>query len=210
MNEYQVYPLFSSPVFLTHLTIDCNYILDVVSNLNYESYQEGGGFGSVSKKVLENPKLFGLKNQIDNSISTYLYDVLKFEKSNSIKFVLETSWVNLHHKGDYAVKHIHKNSIYSFVFYVDVDGVDSGSIHFTSPLASSTYCSNAFDLPISSYNIYNSKDWGVCPVNGLLLIFPSTLEHFVEPNLSDKFRYSISGNYFVRGSVKIPTCEINF
>ena len=41
----------------------------------------------------------------------------------------------------------------------------------------------------SQHSIYT-----VNPLNGQLIIFPSYLEHYVEPNLTQETRISISGN----------------
>jgi uncharacterized protein (TIGR02466 family) len=206
-NDFQVIPLFSTPLFVGHIDIDLNLILDSISNLKYlESFAPGKG--SENEKILELKELSILKNEVDKAFEIYLHQVLMYEKSSSFGFIHESSWANLHHKNDYSPVHAHQNSMYSFVFYVDVDE-DSGDIIFSLG-GNSTFSYDAFDIPISSYNVYNSKQWIITPKNGMILIFPSHLPHCVTQNKSDKFRYSISGNYYCRGKIVRRTVGIKF
>ena len=53
-----------------------------------------------------------------------------------------------------------------------------------------------YDKNINKYNEYNSSIWSIDPKENLLVLFPSNMEHFVEPNLNkNNERISISFNY---------------
>jgi uncharacterized protein (TIGR02466 family) len=206
-NDFQVIPLFSTPLFVGHIDIDLNLVLENISNLKYlKSFVPGQG--SENEKVLELKELSVLKNEVDKTFELYLHEILMYEKSSNFGFNHESSWVNLHHKNDYSPVHAHQNSMYSFVFYVDVDE-NSGDIIFSQG-SNSTFSYNAFDIPITSYNVYNSKQWIITPKNGMILIFPSHLPHCVTQNKSDRSRYSIAGNYFCRGTISTRTARIKF
>jgi hypothetical protein len=50
-------------------------------------------------------------------------------------------------------------------------------------------------------NLYNSKMWSVVPEVGSMLLFPSNVEHMVEPYLGDTPRITMAFNTFVRGEI---------
>ena len=198
MNTYEIISLFSTPVFIGNIDVNCKIVLDRVINLKYNKYSNSG-YCSENEKILDLKELSFLKKEIDKLFQIYLHDVLMYKKTSEFKFSHETSWVNLHRPKDFAPLHCHKNSMYSFIFYVDVNkSENNGDIVFTSSVKS-TYSNGAFDIPISSYNVFNSLEWRVKPKNNMILIFPSHLDHCVTENQSKEDRYSIAGNYFCRG-----------
>lgn len=205
VNNCEIIPLFSTPLFIGNIDIDSEVVLDYISSLKY---LKGCGFGqgSENEKVLELEELSFLKNEVDKAFEIYLHEILMYEKNSNFKFLHETSWVNLHYENEYSPIHRHQNSMYSFVFYVDVEE-NSGDIIFSQG-NNSTFCYNAFEIPVSSYNVYNAKEWVIKPKNNMIIIFPSHLLHCVTPNKSKKFRYSISGNYFFRGMITTRSARI--
>ena len=197
-DDCEVIPLFSTPLFIGNISIDTQLVLNFVSNLKYGKYP-GSGEGSENEDVLELEELSSLKTEIDKAFEIYLYEFLMYEKNQNFSFTHETSWVNLHHKDDYSPIHNHQNSMYSFVFFVDVDE-NSGDIVFSSG-RNSTFSYSAFDIPVSSYNVFNSHEFRLTPKNNMIIIFPSHVPHYVTINKSEKERYTIAGNYFFRGSL---------
>jgi len=90
------------------------------------------------------------------------------------KIKMYNAWSLVYNKGDYATKHNHGGkSIISFAYYIQTDKDDS-AINFTT-------------MPIQS----------IQPENDLLVMFPSYLEHWVEPQQSENKRIVISGNFQV-------------
>ncbi len=59
----------------------------------------------------------------------------------------------------------------------------------------------ALDFKFDSLNEFNASAREFDPVQGMLMLFPSLLEHDVEKNTSDRMRTSISFNTYVRGKV---------
>jgi len=55
--------------------------------------------------------------------------------------------------------------------------------------------SKYFDINNKSTNLYNTHKQVFLVKEGDLIIFPSYLKHYVEPNLNKKERISISFNY---------------
>lgn len=57
------------------------------------------------------------------------------------------------------------------------------------------------DFKFDGLNEFNASCREFDPVDGMLMLFPSLLEHDVGRNMSDRVRTSISFNTFVRGVV---------
>ena len=88
--------------------------------------------------------------------------------------------------------HTHGGSNISGIYYLSVPG-DSGKLLFNNPdktIQNLTF----FDGPFKSFNEYNSTQFEIIPKENLLVLFPSHIEHYVEPNKSDEPRISIAFN----------------
>ena len=102
-------------------------------------------------------------------------------------------WFNINKKGSYNNKHVHPNSDLSGVLWLKTP-MNCGNIVFGSPHNFSSY------TEINSYTKKFKDDTGcTCsyfftPIEGKMLIFPSSLEHEVEQNKSNEDRISVSFN----------------
>lgn len=113
---------------------------------------------------------------------------MEFDFDN-FDLVIKEMWINKNGPGDFNKAHIHPNAILSGVYYVKTPE-GSGNLELYDP------------VPARLMNIYPIKKRK--PINlqaveyraeeGLLLIFPSWLQHAVQPNRSEDFRVSISFN----------------
>ncbi|AOO14450.1 hypothetical protein Sn230910_036 [Cyanophage S-RIM14] len=97
--------------------------------------------------------------------------------------------------------HAHSNSFFSGVWYpanVPVQDDNGGCIKFMDPLASKYHI-----MPrLRGSNKLNSGEIVMRPKKGMMLIFPSWLEHMVIPlTNSDKPRYSVSFNIWMTGKL---------
>jgi uncharacterized protein (TIGR02466 family) len=111
------------------------------------------------------------------------------------------SWANKNLEGSSHHPHCHANSIISGVYYLT--NSDEGT-KFYIPSIWGTYNSktsikNAFEyfLPDNSSTVYHAERAEM----GTLIIFPSNLDHFVDPNASNIPRYTISFNSFLCGDI---------
>ena len=158
----------------------------------------GGGHGSRSANsyILECKELLGLKKFIEKHIDYYAHEFFKVSRKH--QFYITQSWVNFNRKGQRHHAHHHANSLLSGVFYV---AGDDCPIHFSN---SRDYIfGSAFDVEVAESNLYNAKGWRVLNENFKLILFPSYVEHFVEPNMHDTPRISLSMNTFIKGSMGI-------
>ena len=107
-----------------------------------------------------------------------------------IQLVKITSmWSIINNKDAFNEKHHHGNSSLSAAYYVKAEK-NAGNIVFFDPRQA-----NVFHHPISKkINNINAQAQSITPESGTLVLFPSYLEHKVNPNLSDEERIVISFN----------------
>ena len=124
---------------------------------------------------------------IKKNINTSLNDMNWDLDSQSVK--IKNMWAIINEKGALNQKHHHSNSDISAAYYVSAHD-DCGDIVFYDPRPARVY-----KHPIAkSPNKLNATINSVKPEPGLLVLFPSYLEHSVNPNLSNKKRIVISFN----------------
>lgn len=135
-----------------------------------------------------NPTLSQLMRKIEQLFKD---EVLPFFGADQTKVSIHigNSWANINDFSAWNKPHLHNGCWYSGVFYVKADG-DEGRI---SMIDKDTKV--VADFPHSPRSTM-SMDFE--PVTGHLILFPSGLMHMVEPNMTDKDRYSISFNMEVR------------
>lgn len=104
------------------------------------------------------------------------------------KFIhrMGNSWGNINDHGAWNAPHLHNGCWYSGVLYIHADG-DEGDLQFVDPMPK--YVN---DMPF--FNDRARTDFRIQPRTGLVILFPSAAMHMVEPNFTDKRRYSISFN----------------
>ena len=98
-------------------------------------------------------------------------------------------WAIINETGAFNQKHHHGNSDLSAAYYVSAHD-ECGDIVFYDPRPARVYKNPIAKTP----NKLNATINSVKPENGLLVLFPSYLEHSVNPNLSNKKRIVISFN----------------
>lgn len=112
-------------------------------------------------------------------------------------------WLNINRPGDRHHRHHHPNSYVSGVYYLDASP-DCGAITFHRP--------GLVELEPARTRgtTFTFDQWKETPRSGQLLLFPSRLEHSVDPNLSSKDRLSISFNTMFRGVVGSHLQRVDF
>ena len=107
-------------------------------------------------------------------------------------------WLNVNQKGNFNPPHVHPGYDYSGCYYVTFPE-NSGLIHFLDPRPQHRFASpdpkSAKDKNwYSSDNVYDSSFFTYQIKEGKVIIFPSWLTHYVDPNPTDLLRISISFN----------------
>jgi uncharacterized protein (TIGR02466 family) len=190
-----IYNLFSTPVYAKVLNIDTKKI---VSQLQKYDFHNAGFDDSPDVKeiaaasncldVLNDKKFKDLKKVLMNEFYLFTEEHMRYIN----EFKITTSWFTKSIKGQSSNWHNHNNSMYSAVLYLQTDE-NSGAISFNK------YENKRFDLEVQDFNILNSTEWKITPVNGLFLIFPSEIYHKTQENKSDIVRHSLALNFLPTG-----------
>ena len=186
----ELHPLFSIPVYKEKLRLLDNNEQTFLKNIEL-CEQTLGNWSSVDNHLLNNPELFYLKKNIENILQSYCKSILHID----IEIYITNSWLNKTYPSQQHFLHNHSNSIISGVYYIDVED--------SLPLI--TF--NRMQLPFllnfipKEFTMFNSTEWSIPVENGSLIIFPSTLYHYVKPNDSNKTRISLAFNSFVKGNI---------
>lgn len=100
-------------------------------------------------------------------------------------------WVNVNPRGSYNVPHDHPGAFWSAAYYVRVpnitDGSEAGAIEFI----------DCRSMPTGNGLIqspYLQSRFSMRPAPGTLVVFPSTLKHWVHPHDTDEDRITIAIN----------------
>ena len=97
---------------------------------------------------------------------------------------IQSMWANINVKGDFNAHHTHEGEL-SGVYYCQVTK-DCGKLVLVDPAVR------------SNVSLIKNKNFPIHPERLALVMFPSWLEHYVEPNQSDDLRISISFNIGVK------------
>jgi len=137
-----------------------------------------------------------LKKEIFACVREYLNDFFKAytnkeSKDQSMHFEL-WGWITQFSKGGYNSPHLHPRSTISGVYYVETpisvlkneEGNHAGWLCFLDPRANS----QNWPLPGQVNNFF------ISPVPGSIVLFPSSLSHFVPPFQGDGIRTAIAFN----------------
>ena len=184
-----VYQNIFNPIFSLESAID--FIRTLEFKQDYNVYDKPNGKTTdASLDVISYPELKFIGDWIDleayNFIKTLQIDC-EFHT-----LVRTNSWVNLQEKGNYIHEHKHNNTQFSGVFYPKVP-FDSGDICFTS--SQDTWIDSNTEPKVTGFDDLNSRKKTFTPRQGMLLMFPAHLRHYVTASKSDDERLSISFDY---------------
>ena len=126
-------------------------------------------------------------SSISKNINTAMNDMNWDLTSQFIK--ITNMWSIINEEGALNQKHHHSNSDISAAYYVEAHD-KCGDIVFYDPRPARVY---KHPIAIEPNNL-NATVNSIKPEPGLLVLFPSYLEHSVNPNMSNKNRIVISFN----------------
>jgi uncharacterized protein (TIGR02466 family) len=140
------------------------------------------GWNSEDMQVLERPELAPLRQAIRAACA----DALKEMGQGERRFYLQ-SWINLHDRGGFNFLHMHEGSLLSGSFYLQVPP-GSGEFVFRDPRPGVLH--GFIKGPVPN----GHADINLTPSEGLLVLFPCWIEHYVEPHDSEEPRITIAFN----------------
>ena len=196
----EVATLFSTPVVkinidreFTEDEVDCLQNIPIHKNPNTMMNHR-----SVDSFLFDNfaKELKDIKNFCEGRLTQYLEEIEGIDTDLATLRITQ-SWLNKNKPQESHHPHTHKNSYLSGVFYFKC--LPNDEIHFESQtlglLKSMVFSRKKITLWNSNVATINVKE-------GDLILFPSYLRHFVNPNKTkDKERISLSFNTFPIGEM---------
>jgi uncharacterized protein (TIGR02466 family) len=140
------------------------------------------GWNSEDMAVLEQPEFAALQHAIRAACASALGEM----GLGNVAFYLQ-SWINLLDRGGFNFLHMHEGSLLSGGFYLSVPP-GSGQFVFRDPRPGVIHGSVKGGVPNGHADIH------LTPSDGLLVLFPCWMEHYVEPHDSDEPRITIAFN----------------
>ena len=194
-NIVEVHTLnaFTVPIFALKYN-DCENLKNTViptfksiedSDSDKIYYENGYTNYTPGSNVLELNALEELKNFIEVSVNE-VHRKLNLEN----QVYLINSWFSVNRKNSMHERHNHLPAVWSGVYYVQATNNDGNITFFNDHLKSNwPYCKTDINNPLTR------QIFTIQPETGLLLIFPSYIEHQVHLNNTDNERISLSFNF---------------
>ena len=217
MNNLQRHDLFISSVWTKKIPdsqeINKNLLKDIFENKTESSDPNVYGGRETALKSTEHlTKLFNYAELLAKEIADFMGVISETGRRPEVSCF----WGNINKEKEFNPPHVHANSSLSGAYYVKVpdsaeqtedQSVPAGNICFhdtrlekcaTTPL----YEESLGYLDLANYSFQKGKKHNPWldnvakfkPEEGLMIIFPSWLLHYVEPNLSSEERIAISFN----------------
>lgn len=191
--QYEVHPLFAEPLFranIGHAISDKQ--VEYIKNL--KMVQNKANLISEDLYILDHKALKSVKEAVQEALDIYANTVMGISQ----KLYPTQSWSLINRSNMGMHGHSHSNSIVS------------GALYYTDmpkPVASmifdrhTTYQQLQLTPDNDKQSIYNASMNVVTPKKGELIMFSSRLQHFVQANMSQDTRYSVSFNTFIKGKL---------
>jgi len=185
---------FSTPVWINEINNSENINTELKNYIYKEKEKnpEGARKSNVNgwhsdEFDLKNENLKNFISEISKNIESAIKDMNWDLETQIVK--ITSMWSIINNKDAFNEKHHHGNSALSAAYYVKAKQ-NAGNIVFYDPRQA-----NVFHHPTSKeVNSVNAQVQSVTPKAGTLVLFPSYLEHKVNPNLSNDERIVISFN----------------
>jgi uncharacterized protein (TIGR02466 family) len=186
---------FTSPISTDLLSsIDNKSLIEYCYQLKNSSLGriKSNGFGWQSHDIDDDhQQIKNLRDEIFKRIS-YLHKEYGFKTPAYHR--ISNTWININELSSFNRPHVHAESLFSGVYYVQAEE-NSGDLVFLHPATTHQYHVN--EKTIDKFTDFNSSVFIIKPEIGKLVLFPSWLVHYVEPNRSSADRISISFNTFI-------------
>ena len=168
--NYEIVPAFSIPIGITRIDLKFCDPLKKLKGL-YQGAEENGK-GELDYRVLD--QLPEIKKEILRVFTFYINDQILGISGQ--KYVMTTSWITENKTGAAMHRHCHKNAYYSTVLYFSQVVPEHAPLMIENPINKGTIY-----IQPNSATIFNIEDY-VSPIReGLMLIFPSYLNHYHAP-----------------------------
>ena len=200
--NFDVIPLFSRPVYISKFDVP-EEIKQKLYSLEYTRMHADNGCTTTNDYVLNLEEFKQVKKEIEDRFHDYIDNAIgvdRYREYPPLEFFITNSWVVKHVRGDWGHKHSHQNAMFSGIVYLDVDD-NTGEISFHDKENSDRLFPPSFFIPFKNSNLYSASSMAFKPKIGDIFFFPSNLEHSISEHKSDRTRYALAFNFWMRGKL---------
>ena len=202
MNEAQIFPLFSKPVYFNKINYDIKKIYPELKKIKWVKthLDQGVEFtsSSTNKFILNKKPYKQLKINIEQHFNNYVSNLLEFDQ----RFKISTSWLTKSLKNEICMYHNHNNCMYSGVLYLKTPK-NKATISFENVET------KRFKLIPRKYNLFNYSEFFINTVPGDIVIFPSEVFHKINTNTTNEKRISLAFNFIPIGKIGSKDSYLN-
>ena len=155
-----------------------DYLINISETEQPKRKSNMGGF-----QTRDNLQEDGIFQEFNQSLLRMCKSIID-QYNNNMDLYIDGMWGNINQRGDFNAFHVH-DGVLSGVFYCQVPK-DSGRLILVDPAVR------------SHASLIKNKNYPIIPERLALIVFPSWLEHYVEPSETDETRISISFNIGIK------------
>jgi len=188
-----IQPLFAEPIFRANLAsaISADQI-EYIKGLKMIPNQTN--LISENLYIFDEPELASVKAAVHEALDHYAKEVMGIKQ----ELYVTQSWSLVNQPSIGMHGHSHSNSVVSgSLYYCDIPAPAPRMVFDRHR----TYQQLQLLAEQDKRNLYNTKINAIEPKAGEIILFSSSLQHFVEPNPANENRYSIAFNTFIRGNL---------
>ncbi|MFT5677416.1 MAG: hypothetical protein ACI808_003368 [Paraglaciecola sp.] len=191
ISKYDIQPLFATPYFRADVGhAISNDQIEFISNLKMIKNRDN--YISENLYIFEEPELKSIAKVIQEALDIYANKVLGIPQ----KIYVTQSWSLVNQSNVGMHSHAHSNSFVSGVLYYAELPTPASRVIFDRDLM---YQRIKLAPDADKANLYNTQTNVITPKSKEVLLFPSDINHAVEPNLSNEPRRVVSFNCFIKG-----------
>jgi len=193
IENYEVQALFAEPIFRA----DIGHAISeqqIAFIKNIKMVDNQVNLISENLYLFKEPEMKSIAEAIEEVLELYATEVMGIPQ----KLYVTQSWSLLNHPDVGMHGHSHSNSLISgSLYFCDLPAPVSKMVFDRHK----TYQQLELIPDDDKKNIYNAPLNVITPRKNEVLLFPSGLQHFVEPNNTNLPRHSIAFNTFLRGQL---------
>lgn len=193
IKTYDIQPLFATPYFRAEVGHAISE--DQVKFIkNLKMIKNRDNYISENLYIFNEPELKSIADVIQEALDTYAEKVMGISQ----KLYVTQSWSLMNDTNVGMHAHAHSNSLVSgSLYYCELPEPGSRLIFDRH----ATYQRLQLLPQSGKANFYNTPTNMIVPKSKEVLLFPSDVNHAVEPNLSNTPRRAIAFNCFVKGKL---------
>lgn len=195
-----IFPIFPVPVYISRISRDPAFNTDLVNKIGELRDSDREGVEICRNEYRTGYTSFFSRNRInlESDFAEISQQILRhgefFTRSLGFsgerqKLALTTMFGTINVKGCYHEMHRHRRSLISGSYYVAADK-SSSRISFLDPKAGY----RMHEPGMEGQSIFSNLEFSLQPQPGMIVMFPSYLEHWVEMQHSDTPRVGITFN----------------